>query len=260
MSYEYIYSIKDDFPNSKVNIEALAYEIRESAITIALDYILNQDEIECHVYMKAMLAEEEHALLDELIAAHQGEALVGTQTVAGAELTQIVNSNMTPVDVDSEGRMKVLSFVTPKEHELSGHQHIGQLADEQLPDCVARCTDIVALSGTLTQGMYDFAEQYYDKPEMDDLLLTKSPISHQHDLRYYKRPEVDALIITEHANLNGLGNDDHPQYLNTVRGDARYLEKSVANTISGTLQVQLDSKSLSYLPNQILHIITLMPA
>jgi len=243
MNYEYIYSIENDFPNSKVDIDALVYEIRLSTITIAVDYVYNKDEIECHIYMKANLSEEEQATLDEIVANHEGDPL----SISGAlsitsDRTQIVNDQMKPVDVDSEGRMKVLSYVTPKEHELSGPQHIGRLSDEQLPDCVTRCTDLVALSGTLTNAMYDFADGYYDKSETDTLLLTKSPISHQHDLRYYKKPEVDALIITKHGDLSGL-DDDHPQYFTTARGDVRYLKIEDEIAISGTLQSQIDNKS-----------------
>jgi len=39
----------------------------------------------------------------------------------------------------------------------------------------------------------------------------------------------------DHGALSGLLDDDHPQYLNTVRGDSRYYTKSEINTLSGTL-------------------------
>lgn len=244
MSYEYIYSIENDFPNSKIDIESLIYEIRLSTITIAVDYVYNKDEIECRIYMKADLSEEEHATLDEIVANHEGDPLSisGVLSIT-SDRTQIVNDQMNPVDVDSEGRMKVLSYVTPKEHELSGPQHIGVLSDEQLPEDVTRHAELAALSGTLTDNMYDFAESYYDKSETDTLLLTKSPTSHQHDLRYYKRPEVDALIITKHGDLSGLSDDDHSQYFTTARGDVRYFKKEDVVSISGTLQSQIDGKS-----------------
>jgi len=243
MSYEYIYSIENDFPNNKVDVEALTYEIRESDITIAVDYVYNRNNIECGIYMKAELVEDEHAILDTIIGDHIGDPLGVSVLTFGSDKTQIVSSQMKAVDVDSEGRMKVLSFVTPKEHELNGPQHIGILADEQLPDCVTRCTDLATLSGTLTNEMHDFADGYYDKPEVDTLLLTKSPTSHQHDLRYYKRPEVDALIVTAHSGLTGLANDDHTQYFTTARGDTRYFKREEATAISGTLQTQIDDKS-----------------
>ena len=243
MSFMYMYSIENDFPNAKVDSEALAYDIRTSDVTIALDYIFIKDEIECHIFMKAELAEEDHLRLDEVVGNHSGDPLAGVQQSSNVDLTQIVDSKMQALDIDDEGRMKVLSFVTPKEHELSGPQHIGTLSDEQLPDCVARCTDVTTLSGTLTQNMQDFAEGYYEKPEVDDLLLTKSPISHQHDLRYYKKVEVDAKIVTDHGELSGLSDDDHPQYFNTTRGDVRYFKQEDAVTISGTLQEQINNKS-----------------
>ena len=30
--------------------------------------------------------------------------------------------------------------------------------------------------------------------------------------------------VTDHGQLNGLGDDDHPQYFNQSRGDARYAQ------------------------------------
>jgi len=43
-----------------------------------------------------------------------------------------------------------------------------------------------------------------------------------------------------HSTLSGLGNDDHPQYLNVGRGDQRYYLKSEVDTISGTLADQIN--------------------
>jgi len=243
MSFKYIYSIEKDFPNSKVDTEALVYEIRESSITIALDYVFISNEIECHIFMKAELVEDEHLILNQIVSQHTGEPLPGVQQSNTVDVTRIINENNKCVDVDDRGRMKVLSFVTPQEHELSGPQHTGRLSSKQLPDCVARCTDLTALSGTLTQNMYDFAEEYYDKPEIDLFLKGKAPLAHDHDLRYYKKPEIDDLIITDHNKLSGLSNDDHLQYLNVERGDDRYFTKISVYTISGSLQNDIDSKS-----------------
>ncbi len=49
-------------------------------------------------------------------------------------------------------------------------------------------------------------------------------------------------LITDHGDLIGLGDDDHTQYFNTDRGDARYYQQSsdilfTTNTISGTGQI-----------------------
>jgi hypothetical protein len=49
---------------------------------------------------------------------------------------------------------------------------------------------------------------------------------------------VDELVkpfTNNHGELNGLGNDDHTQYLNQSRGDNRYYTKSEITTISGNI-------------------------
>jgi S-adenosylmethionine/arginine decarboxylase-like enzyme len=45
----------------------------------------------------------------------------------------------------------------------------------------------------------------------------------------------------DHGNLIGLSDDDHPQYLNNARGDARYYTQSQIDTISGTITNQIPS-------------------
>lgn len=42
-------------------------------------------------------------------------------------------------------------------------------------------------------------------------------------------------LTTDHGELIGLSDDDHPQYHNDVRGDARYYTQSQVDTISGSL-------------------------
>ena len=44
------------------------------------------------------------------------------------------------------------------------------------------------------------------------------------------------LRTTDHGQLNGLPDDDHPQYLNQTRGDDRYYTKTAADTIHSNLQ------------------------
>jgi len=47
----------------------------------------------------------------------------------------------------------------------------------------------------------------------------------------------------DHGGLAGLSDDDHTQYFNQARGDARYFTQEAAAVISGTLQTQIDGKS-----------------
>lgn len=39
--------------------------------------------------------------------------------------------------------------------------------------------------------------------------------------------------VSDHGELTGLGDDDHPQYLNQARGDARYVQPATAVTLTG---------------------------
>lgn len=77
-------------------------------------------------------------------------------------------------------------------------------------------------------------------------------------LDYYETAIVLSGTISNHGDLTGLSNDDHPQYHNNTRGDARYYTKTIldngqldsryyteleVDTISGSLQSGIDGKS-----------------
>ena len=49
------------------------------------------------------------------------------------------------------------------------------------------------------------------------------------DLHAATKQYVDQTIIADHSLLVGLANDDHPQYINEVRGDVLYYTKPLAN-------------------------------
>ena len=58
----------------------------------------------------------------------------------------------------------------------------------------------------------------------------KSKITYVADLRFTHDREVSAAVFnSDHANLSGLANDDHTQYHNNTRGDARYNLKSTGD-------------------------------
>lgn len=75
------------------------------------------------------------------------------------------------------------------------------------------------------------------------------------DLRTYVFPAGgETANVVDHGVLAGLLDDDHPQYLNIARGDARYYTEteidltvsginSTISTTSGTLQSEIDGKS-----------------
>jgi hypothetical protein len=74
MATKYTYSISEDFPNGKVEPGKLVLEIRESAITIAADYV-NANGDDCDIWFKAELPSGDQTVLDAVVAAHDGEPL-----------------------------------------------------------------------------------------------------------------------------------------------------------------------------------------
>lgn len=71
MSVQYTYSIESDFPNQQVSIEGLTDEIRNSDITIALDYI-NKENGFCEIFFKTSISTEEKTILDNIVSNHDG--------------------------------------------------------------------------------------------------------------------------------------------------------------------------------------------
>lgn len=99
----------------------------------------------------------------------------------------------------------------------------------------------------MTPGEYDVEYRYtdaddnlsvfpvntgpYDDPIWDFLVIQESlDVMGSDDdgtTQYLSKTEADELYqpigdTTDHGGLSGLGDDDHPHYLNTARGDARY--------------------------------------
>ena len=68
---KYEFSITSDFPNGKVEANALIQEIQESNITIMLDRIDTHGGV-CDIWFKNSLPAPEETTLNYLIGAHQG--------------------------------------------------------------------------------------------------------------------------------------------------------------------------------------------
>lgn len=104
-------------------------------------------------------------------------------------------------------------------------------------------SDAVRLSDLADVVAGGVSALYYTSLELD---------AGQLDNRYYTETEVDALlsgISADHGALNGLGDDDHTQYHNNARGDARYYLKSeVDSAIAAALNAILPSGMIAALP------------
>jgi len=89
---KYTYSVYNDFPNHKVDIDRLTLEIRNSDITVALDYINVSGDV-CDIWFKdAIPTSIGEGELDDIVAAHSGEALpdpVTAETSDGRPIIQV---------------------------------------------------------------------------------------------------------------------------------------------------------------------------
>lgn len=131
-----------------VNPTKLTYEIQSSDIIIALSHININGDV-CDVYFKAVLSSEDQSLLDALVAAHDGLALVELPTISISD----ADGNIAGV---SDGRLKL--DLLPTIHSISGPNHTGTLDYQQLPEGVIRDYELASVSGSL-QTQLDTLEE-----------------------------------------------------------------------------------------------------
>jgi len=60
--------------------------------------------------------------------------------------------------------------------------------------------------------------------------------------------DIISQIVTDHGDLTGLDNDDHPQYLNNARGDARYYRMNFENVVISAADILSKSTTISIAP------------
>jgi len=83
-STKYTYTISTDFPNQAVATDKLQQEIGESTILVAIDYIAT-DATDCDVWFKSALTSPEEITMSGVVAAHGGQALSSSKSVALSE-------------------------------------------------------------------------------------------------------------------------------------------------------------------------------
>lgn len=98
MSVKYTYSISQDFLNGKIDSTKLTYEIGESNITIALDYI-NTSGDDCDIWFKIAISEDEKTILDGIVANHDGESIVEVDNPKQEDGKIFVAPNIFPLGV-----------------------------------------------------------------------------------------------------------------------------------------------------------------
>lgn len=95
---QFVYSIENDFPNSKVNPVLLEKEIYESTITIALNSIdIDTNSDKCVVSFKADLSSAEETTLSGIVSGHTGEAIYEVPTPHTPDGRAIVRADSRPV-------------------------------------------------------------------------------------------------------------------------------------------------------------------
>jgi len=97
---QYTFSINGDFPNHKVNVDTLSYEITTSTITHALSYISTEGD-DCNILFKETLdAIDTTATLPAIIAAHQGNAPLETAFPQTPDGVPIVRADSRPLNTE----------------------------------------------------------------------------------------------------------------------------------------------------------------
>lgn len=91
---------------------------------------------------------------------------------------------------------------------------------------VSPVVDPGVLVGEVTSAQFNALEDRVDvleaTPPANDWGDLGGDITDQTDLVTYIDDAIAAGAVTDHGALTGLSDDDHPQYLNNARGDARY--------------------------------------
>lgn len=98
MSQKYTFDFSD-FPNNKISSDDLESEIRDSNVTIALDYIHTNNTV-VDIWFKAELPTEDETTLSGVIAAHTGEVTVVTPPRMD-DGRPIVRADTRPLDTET---------------------------------------------------------------------------------------------------------------------------------------------------------------
>jgi len=97
---KYQYSIQNDFPNQAVNVGTLKYEIEQSAITHALDFIATEGD-ECNIWFKqALEPTDATSTLPAIVADHQGNAII-EEIPKTPDGVPIVRSDSRPLNTET---------------------------------------------------------------------------------------------------------------------------------------------------------------
>jgi len=100
MGYKYTYSVANDTVNGTVDVAALQKQIRDSEVTVAVDYI-NSGGDDIDIWMKAELESADENNLTGIVAGHNGIPLPEDLTPKMADGRPIVRSDSRPLGTNT---------------------------------------------------------------------------------------------------------------------------------------------------------------
>ena len=181
------YSIQNDFPNHKVAPDRLEQQIQDSAIVTALDTINTSGDL-CAVIFKAALSVGDLAILDGIVATHNGEPLpdddpAPVRLYTGAAKPVPAGANNIPV------------FATTKSDVTKKTLYSFDWTDKTTwyIDAVRVVTEAPANSGG---GLYTLAHQsvidtYHGNITGEDFLLNPNGFSYRVAITVDGTPQVE---------------------------------------------------------------------
>lgn len=137
------------------------------------------------------------------------------------------------------------SFTTAKDTKLSGIA-TGATANDTDANLKNRANHTGSQAISTVTGLQTALDTKLETVDVSDLTATGTP----DDTKYLRGDNTWATPagggggggVTDHGDLTGLSDDDHPQYHNDARGDARYYTKTQSDT---ALAAKADASSLT---------------
>jgi hypothetical protein len=161
----------------------------------------------------------------------------------------LAHSSLTGLDADDHTQYILVDGTRAFTSTVSGVSPIedAHLTTKQyVDDSISTLSGSIVLDHGGLEGLGDDDHtQYILVDGSRAFTSTVSGVSPTEDAHLATKYYIDQAIaglpspITDHGGLTGLGDDDHTQYLNTTRGDARYYTESEVDTISGSIVSQI---------------------
>jgi hypothetical protein len=209
----YTYSISNDFPADKVDADRLGSEIRASAIVTALDSISTLGD-DCNIAFKDALSVGDEAVLDALVAVHDGTPLPDNIP------TKVEFAGSTGVSSPRTGAgSPLVAFVKMDDLKTTIYSHLWNDKTTWFGQAVRVVAEAASDQGAGLWGLANdsVVDTYHGKLLGEDYLLDQQGNS------YRMIVTVDGAPSTEQDPHNGSGGDY------TVDYDAGQIQFTVGN-------------------------------